>query len=118
VWDASGVRTQAERINRGRLDDFRRAERERPADWLLRLVASDERFKTDTLNAYADAWTLTFYLCETRPQEYSAYLARTAAREAFSEYTPTERVRDFALAFGGDFEMLSAQVGRFVAELP
>ena len=73
VWDAAAVRPQADRINRDRLDYFRRTAEERPADWLVQLVASDEPFETDALAAYAEAWTLTFYLCETRPQEYSAY---------------------------------------------
>jgi hypothetical protein len=61
---------------------------------------------------------LSFYLCETRPQEYSAYLARTAEREAFSKYSPLERMTDFTTTFGKDFELLTAQVNRFVEELP
>jgi hypothetical protein len=118
VWDASSVQSQADRINVDRLEYFRRWSDERPSDWLVELVASDKRFESDPVGAYAEAWTLTFYLCETRPQEYSAYLAKTAVREAFSEYSTMERVTDFAAAFGGDFEMLAAQLGRFVEELP
>ena len=118
VWDASSVRQPAERINWGRLEYFRQTDRERRADWLTRLVASDVPFETDALSAYAEAWTLSFYLCETRPQEYSAYLARTADREAFTTYSPIERMRDFTAAFGGDIEMLTAHVSRFTNDLP
>lgn len=118
VWDASAVRQPAERINLGRLYHFRQNYDERRADWITRLVASDVPFEADALNAYAEAWTLTFYLCETRPQEYSAYLARTAAREVFTKYSSVERMRDFTAAFGDDLEMLTAQIERFVEELP
>ena len=118
VWDASAAAQPAERINWGRLAYFRETSEERPADWLVRLVASDSRFESDALSAYAEAWTLTFYLCETRPQEYSGYLARVAAREAFTKYSPAERMSDFTAAFGGDVELLTAQVGRFVKQLP
>jgi hypothetical protein len=118
VWDASAVRQSSERINRGRLDYFKRLAGERSSEWLVQLVASDSPFQTDALSAYAEAWTLTFYLCETRPQEYSAYLARVASREAFTTYPPMDRVRDFTDAFGGDVELLVAQVERFVDELP
>jgi hypothetical protein len=118
VWDASSVRQPAERLNYGRLYDFRQNYADRRADWITRVVASDVPFETDAMNAYAEAWTLTFYLCETRPQEYSAYLARMGAREAFTKYSPVERMRDFTAAFGEDLEMLTAQIERFVEELP
>jgi hypothetical protein len=118
VWDASAVRTPEERINRGRLDFFRRTSEDRPADWMMQLAASDARFDAEPMSAYAEAWTLTFYLCETRPQEYSAYLTQVAKREAFSKYSPLERMTDFTSAFGGDLELLTAQLQRFVEELP
>jgi hypothetical protein len=85
---------------------------------VTRLVTSNVPFETDALSAYAEGWMLTFYLCETRPQEYSAYLARMAAREAFTKYSPAERMRDFTEAFGEDVEMLTAQVERFAEDLP
>ena len=117
VWNAATLHTQGERINRYRLDSFRSASATRPADWIEQLVASDQPFETTPLDAYAAGWALTFYLCETRPQEYSAYLARVAAREPFSKYTPKERLADFTRVFGGDFEMLAAQLQRFVEAL-
>lgn len=118
VWSAASLRTQAERINRYRLDYFRAGGDKRPKDWLARIVASDEPFESGVLDAYAAAWALSFYLCETRPQEYSAYLARVAARKAFTIYPTGERVRDFTAAFGSDLTLLSAQMDRFIAELP
>jgi hypothetical protein len=118
VWSAASLHTQADRINRYRLDSFREGAAQRPQQWLAALVAGDQRFETAVLDAYAEAWTLSFYLCETRPQEYSAYLARVSQRKLFTPYTPAERLADFTAAFGHDLKLLSAQVQRFVDELP
>jgi hypothetical protein len=118
VWDNASLQQQAARINQERLGDFRSGAKDRPADWLTRLVASDAPFQSHAVSAYAEAWMLTFYLCETRPQEYSNYLARVAARPAFSDYAPQERMADFTAAFGKDLALLSAQLQRYVDELP
>jgi hypothetical protein len=118
VWSAASLRTQRDRINRYRLEHFRSASAERSREWISALVTDDQRFETAALDAYAEAWTLSFYLCETRPQEYSAYLARVAAREQFVKYPSAERLRDFTSAFGSDIALLTAQVDRFVEQLP
>ncbi len=118
VWNAASLHSQADRINRYRLDFFRQAAEQRPADWIARLVASDQPFEYAALDAYAASWALTFYLCETRPQEYTRYLARVAARKAFSKYPLPERLADFTSIFGRDFELLAAQLSRFIATLP
>lgn len=118
VWNAASLHLQTERINRERIDHFRATSADRPVDWIVRLVESDDAFDHDPLDAYAEAWTLTFYLCETRPQEYSQYLARTAQRPLFGAYSPRERVADFTSAFGSDLVLLGAQVQRFVDALP
>lgn len=118
VWNSATLHDREDRINRERLVEFRRTAESRPADWIVRLVISDRDFDSDALRAYAEAWTLTFYLCETRPQDYAAYLARTARRELFSKYTPLERASDFSASFGDDWTQLGAQLDRFVKELP
>lgn len=118
VWDGASHFQQIDRINRDRLDYFRRTADSRPGDWLAPLVASDARFDSDALGAYAEAWVLTFYLCETRPQEYSAYLSRVAARKMFSEYPPRERLADFTAVFGADLRLLASQINRFTSQLP
>ncbi|HYO24795.1 MAG TPA: DUF1570 domain-containing protein [Lacipirellulaceae bacterium] len=118
VWNATSIQTQGDRLNMYRLGYFRAAAAKRPANWIAQLVASDRPFETTTLDAYAAAWALSFYLCETRPQEYSGYLARVAARPRFSAYPPETRLRDFARAFGSDFELLAAHLARYVEGLP
>jgi hypothetical protein len=117
VWDARSVYTRSDRINRGRLDDFRHYLEKRPAGTIVALVASDQLFRTSGGFAYAEAWTLNFYLCETRPQEYSRYLEIVAGRKAFSEYPAKSRLTDFTRCFGNDVELLDAQLRRFVADL-
>jgi hypothetical protein len=114
---AWSIHTRGDRINRGRLDYFLRHLEKRPHDALLRLVTSDQSFRTDPMGAYAEAWLLSFYLYETQPRKYSAYLARVAARPAFSLYPVAERRDDFTSLFGGNFKLLDAQLLRYVAQL-
>ena len=118
VWDAKSGQDQTTRLNRERLYYFRRFGDKRPADWLMRLVAGERRFDEDALSAYAESWVLTFYLCETRPQQYCSYLAHVAAREPFTEYSSLERMSDFSKTFGSDLKLLAAQLQRFVDDLP
>ncbi len=117
VSDARRHTRPGDRINRYRLRDFRRlvAPRLRP-ELLKALVASDESFRSSSF-AYAEAWALSYYLVETQPRKYSGYLARTAARPPFSEYTAAERTADFTAVFGDDWRMLQARLTRFMAEV-
>ena len=79
VWNAQYDRTQTDRVNRGRLLDFRdyAATRRQPGA-LATLITTDQPFHSDGVAAYAEAWALSFYLCETQPRLYAAYLAKTA----------------------------------------
>jgi hypothetical protein len=124
LFEARGVNNsraytnQSDRINRERFEEFRqyRASR-RKSDSLMQLIGSDRAFDRDASAAYAEAWMLTFYLVESLPREYAQYLARTASRPAFSEYTAAARLADFTAVFGSDFRMLEARFLRFVDSL-
>jgi len=118
VWDARSTYTQADRINFGRLHDFRHYQSSRPSGIIKSLVSSDQLFRTNPGFAYAESWTLSFFLCETQPQQYSRYLATVAARKPFQKYPAGERVADFTSIFGSDLDLLEAQLWRFVEELP
>ncbi|MCA9229574.1 MAG: DUF1570 domain-containing protein [Planctomycetales bacterium] len=117
VWDGRSVYQQSDRINRGRLEDFRALLQSRPDNVLAHLVSSDQLFRSNPGAAYAEAWGLTFFLCETQPQAYSQYLARVAARKPFAAYPAKERLIDFMSIFGKDLELLDAQLLRFVSKL-
>ncbi len=115
--EAWSIQSRSSRINAYRLQHFRDYLERRPSDALLRLIASDQPFRTATLDSYAEAWLLSFYLFETRSQDYSRYLARVAARPPLSTYPARARVADFRSVFGNDLTVLDNQMLRFLAEL-
>ena len=115
--EAWSIQSRSSRINAYRLRHFKNYLEHRPSDALLRLIASDRPFQTAALDSYSEAWLLSFYLFETRSQDYSRYLARVAARPPLSIYPARERVADFADAFGSDLSVLENQMLRFLAEL-
>lgn len=117
LWDPRSTHTRHDRINAGRLDDFRYFLANRPADMLPKLISSDSLFRTSPVAAYAEAWTVSFFLCETRPKQYCEYLELVGARKAFSLYPARQRMVDFARYFGSDFTQLDAELQRYVAEL-
>lgn len=118
VWNAQYDGDQADRINRGRLLDFQAyVKTRRDANSLVQLLSTDTPFKTDISNAYAEAWALSFYLCETQPRLYSAYLTKTAQREIFVEYAAAERMADFQEFFGNELKMFDTKFLRFMEDL-
>ncbi|MCG8448899.1 MAG: DUF1570 domain-containing protein [Pirellulales bacterium] len=117
VWDSRSTFTRTDRINHDQLHNFQSDLESRPNDVIAHLVSSDRFFRSSPRRAYAEAWTLSFFLCETRPQDYSRYLARVAARKPFSKYSAQERLADFTASFGNDLEMLNVQLLRFIEEL-
>jgi hypothetical protein len=118
VYDAATFAAPAERVNRGRLGDFRAVleKRHRP-EVLKSLVASDQIFQMNPGAAYAEAWAFTYFLVETEPRKYAQFFARTAARVPFSEYPPNRRLADFTAVFGADWRMLEARFLRFIADV-
>lgn len=118
VWNAGYDHTQADRVNHGRLMDFRDyvATRRQPGA-LVGLLSSDQAFRSDATGAYAEAWALSFYLCETQPRLYAAYLAKTAERPLFSEYPAAERMADFQHVFGREMKMFETKFLRYMEEV-
>ncbi len=117
VWQSRAYPHQIDRINRGRLQAFRAYASRRPADAIARLVSSDRVFSSDPEGAYAEAWTLTFFLIEREPKKYQQYLAKTAALANFISYPAPQRLQDFTDVFGSDLRLLDARLQRFVAGL-
>ena len=118
VWSAQYDHTQADRVNRGRLDGFHKyaAGRRQPGS-LAMLRTTDDAFRSDPDGAYAEGWALSFYLCETQPRLYAAYLEKTAQRPAFSDYPAGERMADFQAIFGSDLKMFEAKFLRYMQEV-
>ena len=115
---ANATATQRDRILVNRLRDFRDyAAARRPQSSLAEMIAGDQPFHQDPVGAYAQAWAFSFFLSETRPREYAAYLARTAARPDFQPYTAQQRLADFTAVFGSDLAQLDAQFLRWIERL-
>ncbi len=119
IYDASAHPSLIDRINRGRLAEFRSRLRKRHTEEVIRYtVSSDAIFRDHVELAYPESWALVFYLTEKHPREFARYLRVTASRPAFGKYRATDRLRDFLQCFGGDWEMLNARFLRFIDSLP
>jgi hypothetical protein len=108
-----------DRINRIQLAAYREylAAGRRPADAIAAIVSSDRLYQTAPQQAYPEGWALSFFLSETEPKKYFAYLAKTAATPPFAHYRGPQRLKDFTEVFGSDLEMLDARLQRFIAGL-
>ncbi|MGQ0636660.1 MAG: DUF1570 domain-containing protein [Planctomycetaceae bacterium] len=124
VFEAPGVRSSRantgirSRVNRERLVWFGNfvKERRRPQS-LEALIASDDLFSQNPLDAYSQAWALTFFLFETRPRNYAEYLRAVASRNSLERYAAAARVADFERAMGKELKLLEAEFLRFMADL-
>ncbi len=118
VYDAPHFTSQPDRLNRGRLEAFQRfAASRRPKGHLAAIIGSDRAFSADPDGAYAEAWALTFYLAETEPRKYFAYLAKTGSHSPFVEVRGPERLKDFTSVFGDQLDLLEAKMLRYLGEL-
>jgi hypothetical protein len=124
VFEADGIRNQqrtrsaVERVNRSRylwFDEFARTRRS--ANSLREFIRDDSMFDTATLDAYSQAWALSFYLLETKSTEYSRYLKKLAARDPLKPYDANDREKDFTDAFGRNLERLDASFLLFMKGL-
>jgi hypothetical protein len=118
VWQSRTYQNQADRINRGRLEAWRGyAKSRRKPDAIAQIVSGDRMFASDAEGAYAEAWALSFFLCETSPKKYFELLGEAASRPAFADYSATKRLEDFTSVFGNDLSLLDARLQRFITGL-
>lgn len=97
------------KVNRVRLDQFRKYARVRESDSLLSLISSDERFRKAGLatDAYAESWAFCYYLIRTHPEEFAAYLQLMQQKPPLGEDSPQQRLDDFTTAFGAPPQALN-----------
>lgn len=115
VWNSETHRNREDRVNRGRLDGYKRIATQVNAAVIADMVATDRQYQTNPGGAYALGWALTYYLVETQPGKYRDYLNR-ANVHAKREPTPEQRLADFRAAFGEDLAMFHARFQRFMAD--
>lgn len=124
LLEAPGMRVRDKsvsgaKINSGRLDWFtgEYESRRQPGD-LARMVASDDMFSSETLDAYSSAWAFTYFMTENPPRarRFIAYLNTVTERDPLKQYTADERLSDFTAAFG-DIARLEVELMRTIDRL-
>jgi hypothetical protein len=112
-WRSIGV------VNRARLLQFRQYLRKRPRDSLETLLASDDRFHdtSSALDAYAEAWALTYFLLNQHQSEYLEYLENLSKKKPLFWDEPATRLDEFRQAFGDDLKKLDQAFVRFMARV-
>ena len=111
---------RAQRLNRERylwFGNYVKKRRNKRA--LEEFLSHDQLFKKQTLDAYSEAWSLSFFLMETRSSQYTKYLKRITDRPMLSDYSAQERLKDFHDCFGtrNKMEMFEAEYVRFIQRL-
>jgi hypothetical protein len=89
-------------INYPRLDRFQEYLRRRGTDSLDTLISTDKRLRDmkQGLDAYAEAWALTYFLIHQKPKEYVAYLKLLSEKKPLITDTPEKRLEEFEKIFG------------------
>lgn len=124
MCEADGIRSRlgttspADRINRERFLWFREyAKTRRVGESLTQFVSEDQMFTSSPLDAYSEAWALSFFLLETRPADYSRYVSRLSERDPFPPYDSAARLADFKKVFGPNLAELEAMYLRFIKRI-
>ena len=106
-----------ERVNRERYVWFQSYSKRRSPGTLESFLKSDALFQTLALDAYSEAWALTFFLMETRAAQHAKYLKRVADRDPLTRYSPEQRLADFKVEFGSDLAAFERQYLEFISKL-
>ena len=122
VFEPEGMRNSAagnsakQRLNWERYVVFQNfvQTKRRPPKSLRSFIESEDLYESGVLDFYAQSWALTFFLVETRPRNYSAYLKRIAARDPFAEYPAKERLADFKETIHIDVDWLDTQFVKYI----
>ena len=112
---AQAPRAQAagSRINEERFAWFMGQVRSRYTK-LSEFVAGDRPFSAATLDAYSQAWALTYYLAEKRSADFADYLQTIRGREPLAPYSAKQRLADFRTCFGDDVAWVEVEWLRFM----
>ncbi|MBL8856355.1 MAG: DUF1570 domain-containing protein [Planctomycetaceae bacterium] len=81
---------------------------QRPADSLATLIQDDKRFRdgTTTLDAYAEAWALNYFLLKKYAKQYQAYLQELSKKTPLVQQTGEQRIA-----------LLEEKLGKSLAEI-
>lgn len=106
-------------LNLSRLRQFKAYRASTRKETIAEFIANDEQFFNQSiLDAYSQAWALTYFLAEEYPAAYPQYLKRVAERDPLDpNYSPQERLTDFQSIFSKDLAWLEVKFLRFVERL-
>ena len=107
VLEPPGIRSRGkagkDKVNDERLSWFQGdySQRRKPGD-LAKMIASDDTFSGQTLDAYSLAWSITYFLTENpaRAGKFAKYLKKVSDRNPLHVYSAKERLTDFQEIFG------------------
>ncbi|MFO0999835.1 MAG: DUF1570 domain-containing protein [Planctomycetaceae bacterium] len=107
VLEPPGIRSRGkagkDKINEERLSWFHGdySQRRKPGD-LAQIIASDDFFVTQSLDAYSVAWGITYFLTDNpaRAGKFAKYLKKVSERNPLHAYSANERLSDFQEIFG------------------
>jgi hypothetical protein len=105
-------------VNAPRLAQFRDYLGRRPEDSLVTLLSKDDRFR-DTeraLDAYAEAWALTYFLIRQRGKQYVEYVRRLGQKKPLLWDRPETRLNEFQQVFG-DLAELDQEFLRYMRQV-
>ena len=123
VLEPPGIRSRGkagkDKINEERLSWFQEdySQRRKPGD-LAKVIASDDLFGSQSLDAYSLAWSLTYFLTENpaRAGKFAKYLKKVSERNPLHVYSAKERLSDFQEVFG-DIARIEVDLVRSVERL-
>jgi hypothetical protein len=103
-------------MNRPRLNQFQQYLRQRPDDSLATLISDDRRFRDtkQSLDAYAEAWALTYFLIRQYPKQYVAYLRQLSQKPQMVWDDEATRLAEFKQFFGTDLKKLDNEFARYM----
>jgi hypothetical protein len=106
-------------VNRMRLVQMRAYLSKRPADSLTTLISDDKRFRDPELmlDAYAEAWSLNYFLFHKHSKELDAYLQAIGEKKPLFELSAEERIADFKQHFGDDLQQLDEEFLNYIRSL-
>ncbi len=106
-------------VNGSRLVRFRDYLASRPAASLKSLISDDKRLRDprQALDAYAEAWALTYYLIRQHPKQYVAYLHLLSQKKQLLWDDPNTRLEEFQSAFRDNLGQLDADFVRQMQKL-
>ena len=123
LFETEGIRHRATRyefatrINRERYLRFGNyAKTRRKKNSLRDFVSSEGQFGRNVLDAYAEAWALSFFLFDTRGPAYAKFMNSIATRDVLKVYTASARLKHFEAAFG-DIDKLEVHFLRYMKKI-